>query len=187
MARTDPGRDRARRPQLALERGTARRAPLTELAHRRPAAKSTRGDSRPSSSWGSPATPSSRQGSTARSNGCNAPTTALGRAYTPTPSPSCTASIPPPAGSRPRTTTPTSMSHPTHCATPSKRTGPSTTRSSPTRTPPSDADNPLPRSAVRKATGDPLQSRPTLSRRLSRQCLGHIKPFTTTSNRVRAD
>ena len=39
MVRADPGRGGARRPQLALERGAARRAPVAELVHRRPAPK----------------------------------------------------------------------------------------------------------------------------------------------------
>ena len=41
VVRADPGRGRARRPQLALERGAARRAPVAELVHRRPAATTT--------------------------------------------------------------------------------------------------------------------------------------------------
>ena len=38
MVRTGPGRGGARRPQLAVERGAARRASIAELVHRRPAA-----------------------------------------------------------------------------------------------------------------------------------------------------
>ena len=38
MVRTDPGRGGARRPQLALERGAARRTSVAELVRRRPAA-----------------------------------------------------------------------------------------------------------------------------------------------------
>ena len=38
MVRADPRRGRARRPQLELERGAARRAAVAELVHRRPAA-----------------------------------------------------------------------------------------------------------------------------------------------------
>ncbi len=41
MVRADPRRGRARRPQLDLERRAARRAALTDLVHRRPAATGT--------------------------------------------------------------------------------------------------------------------------------------------------
>src|SRR5207302_2310 len=51
VARTDPGRGRARRAQLALEPEAARSAPVAEFVHRRPAAKTAAALNAPEAAW----------------------------------------------------------------------------------------------------------------------------------------
>ena len=51
MVRTGLRRGRARRPELTLDRGAARRAPLAELVHRRPAAKTAAALNAPEAAW----------------------------------------------------------------------------------------------------------------------------------------